>query len=129
MKEILVVDDVSLNLMNIKNALMSKYKLTLVKSGHQALQRLEFSHPDLIILDVLMPGMDGFQVFDKIRREYPDKNYPVLFLTAVNDKDKILKILSLDGVIGYMLKPYKMDDLLLKINQFFIEQHRNNFLF
>ncbi len=124
MKEILVVDDVSINLMNIKNAMMDKYKLTLVKSGTQALQRLEFSEPDLIILDVLMPGMDGFQVFDKIRKQYPDKKYPVLFLTAVNDKEKILKILSLDGVIGYVLKPYRMEDLLVKINQFFIDKKR-----
>lgn len=124
MKEILVVDDVSVNLFNIKNTLEGDYKLTLVKSGMQALQRLEFSQPDLIILDVLMPGMDGFETFRRIKEKYPDKNYPVLFLTAVDDKDSIIKVVQEKGVIGYMLKPYKPEDLAVRVNEYFINQKK-----
>lgn len=124
MNNILVVDDVSLNLVHIKNALGDSYDLTLVKSGAQAFQRLEYSEPDLIILDILMPEMNGFEVFQKIRNEYPDKKFPVLFLTAVDDKDKIIKIARNEGVIGYMLKPYKIEDLVSRVNEFFFNMKK-----
>ena len=126
MNKILVVDDVSLNLKNISNILGSRYKLTLVKSGKQALRALEVEKPNLILLDVLMPEMDGFETFEAISRRY-GTDIPVIFLTAVDDKDKVIKILSSPNVIGYILKPYNPNDLAERVDKYFLEYATKEF--
>ena len=120
MYDILVVDDVSLNLLNIKNALGAEYNLTLVKSGTQALRSLQIKIPDLVLLDVMMPDMDGFETYEKIMELKPNENIHFIFLTAVDDKEKIIKILHQKNVAGYILKPYNPIDLNDRVKEFFL---------
>ena len=82
MKTILVVDDDKLNLNNAMEILTPVYKVIPVPSGKMALNYLSKNIPDLILLDVLMPEMDGFEVMQQIRANGEWADIPVIFLTA-----------------------------------------------
>lgn len=90
MKHILVVDDTPTNLSFVENVLKDKYKLALAKSGERALKYLEKTQVDLVLLDIMMQEMDGFETFERIRQLPKNKNTPVVFLTAdVNVENEI----------------------------------------
>ena len=113
MKKILVVDDNVVNLKFVDKMLKSneEYKPVLVPSGSKALQFLSKNLPDLILLDILMPEMDGYQVLEEIRKMPKLADVPVLFLTAEEDdslQDKIRTV----GAQGFLLKPFKQETLL-----------------
>ncbi len=85
MKHILVVDDDKVNLASAKKALSDFYRVTAVTSGEQVLKFLKNNCCDLILLDINMPEMDGFQTMDRIINEINDSP-PIIFLTADNDE-------------------------------------------
>ena len=82
MKHLLIVDDDKTNLTMARNALSDVYKITAVLSGEQALRFLNANIPDLILLDINMPEMDGFEVMNAIRQDDRLQYVPVIFLTA-----------------------------------------------
>ena len=85
MKTILVVDDNKLNLAAARKVLSNDYKVIPVMRGEQALTYLESGECDIILLDINMPEMDGFEVLQRIREMERCKNIPVIFLTADSD--------------------------------------------
>ncbi|MGN0674551.1 MAG: PleD family two-component system response regulator, partial [Oscillospiraceae bacterium] len=87
MKTILVVDDNKLNLAAARKVLCDTYKVIPVMRGAQALTYLENGECDIILLDINMPEMDGFEVLEKIKAMEQCKNIPVIFLTADNDTE------------------------------------------
>lgn len=105
MKNILVVDDNKTNLIAAKYALSDIYKITAVLSGEQALTFLKNNTPDLILLDINMPQMDGFEVLNQIQLMEGKKDIPVVFLTADNDADTENKCLEL-GAQDFIAKPF-----------------------
>jgi len=113
---ILVVDDNLENLKVVSNLLRErKYKIALAQDGLSALKVLEENKIDLILLDVMMPDMDGFEVC-KVLQENPDKkDIPVIFLTAKNDTDDIVKGFQLGGV-DYITKPFNREELIARVN-------------
>lgn len=111
MKHILVVDDDPLMLKIIKEHLKSKYNIATAISGAIALKFLETKKTDLIILDYEMPGENGGEVLRKIRDNEATSNLPVVFLTAMTDRDKIKAVLELKPQ-GYLLKPINTEKLL-----------------
>ncbi len=105
MKHILIVDDNKTNLIAAKNALTDDYKVTAVTSGEQALKFLDKNIPDLILLDINMPEMDGFEVLKRIK-DIPECNHlPVIFLTADTDSATETKCLEL-GAQDFIAKPF-----------------------
>lgn len=105
MKHILIVDDNKANLTSAKMALSDMYKTTAVVSGMQALKFLEKNIPDIILLDINMPEMDGFEVMEKMQ-EIPDcSNIPIIFLTADNDVETEQKCLDA-GALDFIAKPF-----------------------
>lgn len=104
MKTILVVDDDKLNLNNAMKILSPAYKVVPVLSGKTALDYLSKNIPDLILLDVLMPDMDGFEVMREIRAHADWAVIPVIFLTADVSPDTCEKGGAL-GAAGFMAKP------------------------
>ena len=91
---------------------LSKYEVDLAFDGIQALERMHTQHYDCVILDVMMPRMDGFQVLQLLRREGDDT--PILMLTARAEIDD--KVLGLDsGADDYLTKPFQMKELLARI--------------
>lgn len=115
MKRILVVDDSAANLKFVENVLKDYYKLILVKSGEKALAYMEKNPVDLVLLDIMMPEMDGFEVFEKIKCLEQNQNVPVIFLTADADVDNEIKGLEM-GAIDFVRKPFVPGVMRNRIN-------------
>ncbi|MGI1671459.1 MAG: two-component system response regulator [Neptuniibacter sp.] len=104
-KTILVVDDEPINIMVLSDLLKSTYRVIAAKSGEQALQRARGDvKPDLILLDVMMPGMDGFEVCKELKASPQTASIPVIFVTAMNEEVDEMKGLDV-GAVDYMTKP------------------------
>jgi len=112
-KHILVIDDMLTNLKIVESFLKPYYKVSLVKSGEQALRFLEKSKPDLILLDIQMPDMDGFETIKKVKENPDNREIPVLFLTSQEDIDSRIKGFQL-GATDFILKPF-MPEMVLKV--------------
>ena len=111
MKTILVVDDDKLNLNNALKILSPTYKVIPVPSGKMALNYLSKNIPDLILLDVLMPEMDGFEVMRAIRTHEEWIDIPVVFLTADVSPETCEKGGAL-GASGFMAKPLEASRMI-----------------
>lgn len=107
---ILVVDDQSNNLKVIASVLGSDYSLSIANSGVNALKILENNTPDLILLDIMMPEMDGFEVCRMIKSIDRIKHIPVIFLTAKTDIDDIIKGFRC-GAVDYITKPFNATEV------------------
>lgn len=105
MKRILAVDDSTMNLKLVENMIKGEYQLELLGSGFDALAYLENNTVDLVLLDLLMPEMDGMETYDRLRELENGKNVPVIFLTA--DTDIESEIISLKkGAADFVRKPF-----------------------
>ena len=114
-KNILIVDDDKIQLVNADVILRNDFTLVAAESGIQALDYLSQGlAPDLILLDLLMPEMDGFETYSRIREIKPMKDIPIIFLTSVSDEDKIEQALAM-GAADYIVKPYSKKNLLSRI--------------
>lgn len=114
--KILVVDDVSSNVLLLK-ALLGRehYQIVTAMNGPDALGMVRAEKPDLILLDVMMPGMDGFQVAETLRGEEEVKDIPIIFLTALDDAQSVVKGFKLGGS-DFISKPFKKEELLVRIS-------------
>jgi CheY-like chemotaxis protein len=129
-KNILLVDDDSTFLKMVKDWLSTKYRVTIVTSGAQALMYIADNTPDLILLDYEMPVTSGPQVLEMIRSESKVDSIPVIFLTGKGDRESVLKVLALKPD-GYLLKSMERSKLIAAIDDFFEKQkyqklHDNN---
>ena len=102
---ILIVDDEKYNRNLLANFLKDDYKIIFAKNGKQALKRVFTTPPDLILLDVMMPEMDGYEFCEKIKFNENTKKIPVIFISAMNSIDAETKGLEL-GAIDYIFKPF-----------------------
>ncbi len=105
MKHILIVDDNKTNLASARSVLSNIYKVTAVTMGTQALKFLESNSCDLILLDINMPEMDGFEVMKKIGENEACKDIPIIFLTADNDAETESRCLEA-GAVDFIAKPF-----------------------
>ena len=113
---ILIVDDLPKNL-QILGTLLRKTdcELAFATDGQQALDTVKRVIPDLILLDIMMPGMDGFEVCRRLKSNEKTKDIPVIFLTAYNNPDDITKSFEL-GAVDYITKPIHPSKLLASVN-------------
>lgn len=116
MKTILVVDDNKLNLASARNTLSGEYKVIPVLRGEQALTYLENGECDIILLDINMPEMDGFEVLAEIKKMERCKNIPVIFLTADNDTETETRCFK-EGAIDFIAKPFVAEVMLSRIGR------------
>ncbi len=113
---ILVVDDNPANIKVLFDLLQeSSFRVFVAKSGESALEKIEEALPDLILLDILMPGMDGFETCRRLKENPKTKNIPVIFMTALTEVSDKVKGLSL-GAIDYITKPIEHEEALARIN-------------
>lgn len=104
MKNILAVDDNPANLTLVRETLKDKYKVSVVTSGDQALRFLEKKQPDLILLDICMPGMDGIETLKEINK-IGERPWKVIILTALADMDMAEETKGL-GAVDMIPKPF-----------------------
>jgi two-component system, sensor histidine kinase and response regulator len=113
---ILVVDDNEQNLTVVGKMLIeSGYKISLVSSGSHALESINNLLPDLILLDIMMPEMDGFEVCKRLKEMTKTKDIPVIFLTARVETEDIVSGFKV-GAVDYIIKPFKREELLARVN-------------
>ena len=113
--EILAVDDTPANLEIIIETLScANYNVSAVTSGKRALKQLQHRTPALILLDIQMPEMDGFEVCQQIKADSNTANIPIIFITASSDTESIVKGFSL-GAVDYITKPFREEELLTRV--------------
>lgn len=112
---ILIVDDNPQNLKLLGNILESNnYDTAIAMNGKQALEFIDSELPDLVLLDVMMPDMDGYEVCRSIKKNRTSKDIPVIFLTARKDIDDLVKGFEAGG-IDYVTKPFNSTELLVRM--------------
>lgn len=112
---ILVVDDNYQNIEIARSYLSSlNYKVSMATSGRKALSMLENELPDLIILDIMMPVMDGFEFCSIIKSKKATKDIPVIFLTALSETRDIVKAFNY-GAVDYITKPFTREEFILRV--------------
>ncbi len=112
---ILVVDDTNTNLEIVFNTLTNVgFKVITESDGKKALQQVEYKLPDLILLDVMMPGIDGFETCKRLKQNSATCDIPVIFMTANSDNDSKVKGLNI-GAVDYITKPFHEEELLARI--------------
>jgi DNA-binding response OmpR family regulator/DNA-binding CsgD family transcriptional regulator len=112
---ILVVDDVPTNLGLLFDALtQAGHRVLVAESGESALAQLDHETPDLVLLDYMLPGMDGMEVCRRIKARPGCGDLPIIFLTAVNELDE--KVRALDaGAVDYVTKPIQTPEVLARV--------------
>lgn len=115
---VLVVDDNEMNRDVLSRRLQREgYVVSTAEDGSKALGMLSKGSYDIVLLDIMMPDMDGFETLRNMRSESVSKDIPVIMLTSVNEMDDVKKCIGL-GANDYVLKPYNMDDLKRRMEKF-----------
>jgi DNA-binding response OmpR family regulator len=117
-KLILVVDDEELVLSAIIETLKDKYQVVTANTGRDALDKIDANNPDLVIMDILMPEVDGFEAVKMLHEQRHPLKPPVIFLSAKTGQADIDHGLSLGGM-DYITKPFSPSRLLTKIDEVF----------
>ena len=116
LKTILIVDDTKLNINILIDFLDDKYDILAALDGERALEIVEEEEIiDLILLDIMMPGIDGFEVCRRLKSNPNTKHIPIIFITAKTDDNSIEKAYELGGV-DYITKPFRAREILLRID-------------
>lgn len=111
---ILAVDDTPLNLDVLVSVLSEPYDLSVALSGTTALEMAYTNPPDLILLDIMMPGMDGFEVLRLLKEDERTKDIPVLMLSALSETGSKAQCFQL-GAVDYLTKPFDVEELLARV--------------
>ncbi len=120
---ILVVDDIKENLRILADALGGEgYKVRPALSGRIALEAAREEPPDLILLDILMPGMDGYEVCEALKADPTLKDVPVIFISALNEVGDKMKGFSAGGV-DYISKPFQTEEVLARVKTHLTLRH------
>jgi two-component system, sensor histidine kinase and response regulator len=112
---VLVVDDVDRNLKSIGSILSDqRYEVLFAKSGREALDQIAIRLPDLVLLDLMMPGMDGLEVCQRLKTNPLTMDIPVIFLTAAHEMELAVKALE-QGAVDFVTKPFHAPELLARV--------------
>jgi two-component system, NtrC family, sensor kinase len=113
---ILIVDDTPNNIRVLFDILHGAgFKVSVVKSGELALEKVPFIQPDLILLDVMMPGIDGFETCRRLKVDESTKDIPIIFMTALADVENKVKGLQI-GAVDYIIKPIQVEEVIARVN-------------
>lgn len=127
--KILVVDDIETNLNILARMLGREHQVVVARNGQDALDMVEDSPPDLILLDIVMPGVDGYEVCRSLKSREETRHIPIIFLTGLNEMESEAKGLQL-GAVDFITKPFNRDlikarvhnHLALKLHQDHLEE-------
>jgi len=113
--KILIVDDIPTNIQVLGSVLRKAgYEVAFTDNGQDAINKAKSNHYDLILLDIMMPNMDGFEACRILKTNPGSKDIPIIFLTAKTDSDSLIKGFEL-GAVDYLTKPFKAAELLARV--------------
>lgn len=113
--KILIVDDVMSNVLLLKVLLTNeKFNIVTATNGHQALEQVHKEQPDLVLLDVMMPDMSGFEVAQNLKSDPETNDIPIIFLTALNSTADIVKGFQVGGN-DFISKPFNKEELIIRV--------------
>lgn len=119
MNKILVADDSPFVLEIVETVLKSEgFDVITASDGTEAWNKIQQEKPDVVIVDIIMPGMNGYQICEKIKQSEELKHLPVLVLTT-KAQDKDIELAQSSGADLYMTKPFDPDELAAKVRKFF----------
>ena len=110
-RSILIIDDEKSNLNVLGHTLRRDYTVYTAKTGKTGLEIADEYLPDVILLDIVMPDMDGYEVMSKLKSSDRLKNIPVILVTGLTNKESVEKGMSM-GAAGYIFKPFKAAEIL-----------------
>ncbi|MBO6303454.1 MAG: response regulator [Selenomonadaceae bacterium] len=116
---VMVIDDDEINLLLAKTILEKKLRCKVItaESGVKGIEMLRREDVNVLLLDIDMPLMDGFETLRRIREEASLKDLPVIMLTAAADKETVVKVAK-QGIEGYIKKPFMPDELIARVQNF-----------
>lgn len=113
--KILIVDDVMSNVLLLKVLLTNeKFAIATANNGQQALEQVDKEHPDLVLLDVMMPDLSGFEVAQRLKANPDTADIPIIFLTALNSTTDIVKGFQV-GANDFISKPFNKEELIIRV--------------
>ena len=113
--KILIVDDVMSNVLLLKVLLTNeKFAIATANNGQQALEQVDKEHPDLVLLDVMMPDLSGFEVAQRLKSNPDTADIPIIFLTALNSTTDIVKGFQV-GANDFISKPFNKEELVIRV--------------
>ncbi len=113
---ILIVDDIPDNIGVLLDFLMDRqFRVLVAEDGESAIEQVRFFKPDLILLDVMMPGIDGFETCKRLKDNTNTSDIPVIFMTALSDLDDKVRGFN-SGAVDYITKPIQHEEVLARIN-------------
>lgn len=112
---VMIVDDTPGNLALLSDTLSEAgYRVLVATDGQSALEQISFLKPDIILLDVMMPGIDGFETCNQLKKNPETAHVPVLFMTALNELDNLLRGFE-EGAVDYLVKPIRPPEVLARV--------------
>ncbi len=124
---ILIVDDEPMNINLLSSGFKNKFNIVIAKSGTQAIERLEKETVDLILLDINMPGMNGYSTCKKIKENMYTQNIPIIFITAKDDVEDEATGLDL-GAVDYITKPFHLPIVKARVKTHLLLKHKSDLL-
>lgn len=112
---VLIVDDNPTNLDVLVAALEKTYRLGIAKNGNKAMEFAEANRPDVILLDIMMPGMNGYDVCGKLKKSEKTRDIPIIFITALSAPEEKIRGFEAGGV-DFITKPFFAQEVLARIN-------------
>lgn len=123
---VMIVDDIKANIDILVDTLRSDYEISVAMDGKAALEAIAEDKPDLILLDIMMPEMDGYEVCKRLKACESTKNIPVIFITAMTEERDEAKGLAL-GAVDYITKPFSLELVKSRVrNQIELKRHRDH---
>ncbi len=117
-KKILIIDDSAVNNVLLENVLEDQnYEVIIAFNGNDAFKAIDKNIPDLILLDIMMPDMDGYKILEELKSKENTKQIPVIMVSAKSDSLDINKAMEL-GAVDYIIKPINIKTILEKIQGF-----------
>ncbi len=112
---VLIADDTELNIVILSSTLRQQgYRIDVARDGAEALRMVRETHPDLVLLDVMMPEMNGFEVCEHLNADPATADIPVIFLTSLTETDEVLKGFEM-GAVDFVNKPFKPAELVRRV--------------
>jgi len=111
---VLIVDDVRSNVQLLAEALKGEYRISVALDGESALKAVAASEPDIVLLDIVMPGLDGYEVLKRLRAEPATRDLPVMFLSSLEDVANKARGFEL-GANDYLTKPFEVLEVKARV--------------